>query len=688
MSAAPQSVAPSAVATPANGTRLAAAPRRAVPASRSVRWVRLGIVAVAATALGALAVVKHRFYLYDDIDLAMFVQALERVLHGSTFVSIRGMSWLGDHASYVLFLLAPIYAIARHPATPLVMQSIWLAAGAIPVHRMATRALAGPAGAPTGPGAASWAIMAAYLLQPALGYLGLFEFHPEFVATTALLFAFDALGEGRTRAGLAWAGLALLAREDVALVVAAFGLWGLLFRRPRAVAVNLALIAGALATLAVTLLLIRPHFTSAAAQYGAMYRSLGESPGDIVANILRDPLHAIQRLVTTPGNPLDSRLKVALIPQLLLPLALLPLLAPATLLVALPVFAEHLLSGRLQQHTIVFHYSALLLPVLAWGALEGVRRLAGREGRGLRRATIAAFAMLVCAAGAQVAFGPLSPFGLGQERRAVERVLPDSRDRIVAPVRDAMLQRVPATGGVVAGFEFLSRLASRDNVHSLHHVLAGTYTYSSAAYPEPEHVSAVLADWSHRRLRAYLGSPVAGRRIGRVIERNGLVPVEAQGDLVLFAHGERSLPLVEPSAALDAAPALARIDGVLEFLGAQLGDHVDPGSGCVPLITAWRRAAPLDAVYLMRLDVVDAAGRVVSTHTRVLGYVVWPVADWAPGAAVTESYALEPGVCLAPGRYALRMGIARLGADTPAHIESLEPTAFELGGFSVGASAR
>src|SRR2546428_12857848 len=108
----------------------------------------------------------------------------------------------------------------------LVVQSAVLGLGAFPVHRMAPRAMTGRTREPADAGrggapSAAWVFVAAYLLHPALSYLGLFEFHPEIVATTALLFAIDALMTNRTRSCVAWAALALLAREDVALVVVA-----------------------------------------------------------------------------------------------------------------------------------------------------------------------------------------------------------------------------------------------------------------------------------------------------------------------------------------------------------------------------------------------------------------------------------------------------------------------------------
>ena len=182
----------------------------------------LAVLATAyALTFSIVGILQYRFYT-AAFDLPIFAQAVEGLLHGRFYGSIRGMNWLGDHSSLILFLLVPLYAVFRHPLTLVVGQCIALALGAIPVARLARRA--------TGRASLALAFAALYLLYPALGYSNLFEFHPEVLCTAALLAAFDALDEGRDTRALGFAALALLGKEDVAFVVGGMAFYAWLTR--------------------------------------------------------------------------------------------------------------------------------------------------------------------------------------------------------------------------------------------------------------------------------------------------------------------------------------------------------------------------------------------------------------------------------------------------------------------------
>ena len=162
-------------------------PAAASPAEKTRRLTRhgtafaLSLAALYTAVFSFVSILKYRDDLYDDFDLAIFVQALNGILRGTLFGSIRGMNWLGDHSSLILFLLAPLFALFRHPITLLVIQSAALGLGALPIFWLARRELQDSR--------AALACAALYLFHPALGYVNLYEFHPEALCVPLLLFA-------------------------------------------------------------------------------------------------------------------------------------------------------------------------------------------------------------------------------------------------------------------------------------------------------------------------------------------------------------------------------------------------------------------------------------------------------------------------------------------------------------------
>jgi uncharacterized membrane protein len=661
-------------------------PPRAI--ARPAHWERvaLGLMVMChAMVYGALSLGKLRHYLYNDFDLSIFAQASSRLFEGSTYVSIRGMSWLGDHASYVLVLLAPIYRLFPSPSTLLIVQSAVLACGAIPTYRLARRTLSASPRAAVAAPIGALALAGAYLLHPALGYLNLFEFHPEVIATTALLFALDALEDHRSAACMGWAVLALLCREDVALVVAMLGVWCLLFRKPRAPRLGAALAVVSLVMLGVTLSIVRPLAQPERAPHELIYQAFGATPFEILANALTHPFTVIQSLLGTPGDPRDTLLKREFVAQLLLPLAGLSLLAPARLLVCIPVLCEHLLSARTQQHTIVFQYTALLLPILMWSAIHGMAAV-NRRCFGM---TACAAAVIVCAGASQFMYGPLIGHHVMQTSRSVQRVLAGPEDRALTAIRDRMVARVPPGGAVVAGFEFLPRLVGRRDVHSVHHVIQGTYTHSRLAYPVPTDVSAVIVDWSQRRLAPYLATAGASDRITALMRRNGLVPLEAVGDIVLYGRSGTAVPLVVTAPDAASAPARASVEGGYEVVSSGVDARVEEGAETVRLTTTWRRVGTATADLVMDLGVVDEGNHVVAVCQHALGYGASPSRDWIEGVPMRESYALVLDRGLPTGRYRVlvRLGLARGGSRPVAQVRSPDGRTMdqplELGRFRI-----
>ena len=619
------------------------------------------MVTLWAAVFSSVAYLKYRYYLYTDIDCALFVQVVDGILHGSTFSSIRGMNWLGDHSSLILFLVAPFYALFRHPLTLPVIQCVVLALGALPVFSLARREL--------GPGSLPLGFAALYLLYPALGYTALYEFHPEVLCTTTLLAAFACYRADRFVPTLLFTALSLLGKEDVALPVMALALVALLGRRPR---YGAALGGLALASLLLSFAVLKPAFSTGEVEYGRMYLQWGDTPGAVALNIVRHPFKAMAALFASPPYDFDTVLKLQYYTHMLLPLLFLPLASPLTLAIALPTIATHFLSWRSAQHTIYYQYTTLVTPFVVAAAVLGLRNLLRRGGGGARPASSGAgavgggrgarLAMIATLAASLVAnwmFGPLTGHGHLQMVVAEEAIAPTGRDRAMTRQRDRMLAELGARDSVVAGFEFLTRLATRRNVRSFHNTVGGFHTFSTKPYPMLDDVTGLIADVGHSRLRPY-ADPGTGARCRELLRRNHLGLVDVAGDLMLYLReAPDSVELWREGETAVPRPHRIVFDRQLAYLGDEyLSTTAAPG-GLLPLRTFWRKVAPTDSLYVLQLTAYDAFGKSAFATMRYLGYMLHPAGDWPDTTMVRETYRMVIPDDAKPGTYMLGMRVGR-----------------------------
>ncbi|MGH7731294.1 MAG: DUF2079 domain-containing protein [Candidatus Eiseniibacteriota bacterium] len=638
---------------------------------------------------------KYRYYLYSDIDLAMFVQAVDGLLHGTMYSSIRGLNWLGDHSSLILFLVAPLYAVARHPATLPVLQCAALALGAIPVFALARLELGG--------GLVPLGFAALYLLHPAPGYTALYEFHPEVLCTGLLMAAFACYRAGRFAPTLAFAALALLGKEDIVLPVGAFALYALCVRRPGRLRYAAGLGGLALLFFVLSFAVLKPILGAGEVDYGRMYQQWGETPREVALGLLRRPLEAVGAFLLSPGNKDDTTLKLQYHLHMLLPLGFLPLASPLTLAMAVPTLASHFLSWRPAQHTIYYQYTAMVTPIAVAAAVLGMRSLlrrpaprrkeGGGEARAWRGPPWLAHAVMVTLLGASVfsnwMFGPLIGHGRWQRVAAEESITPSGRDRALTRYRDAMMASLGRRDSVLAGFEFLTRLAARRHTRSFHNVVGGTHTFSTRPYPVPDDVTALIADVSHVRLRPY-GNRTTGARFRELVERNRLGLVGAAGDLLLYLRdAPDSVRIWQVGEAPVAHPCRVVFDRQLAYLGDEyLAPTVEPG-GLFPVRTFWRKVAPTDSLYIVQLTAYDAFKKPAFSTMHYVGYMLHPAGGWPDTTMVAETWRMIVPDDAKPGTYMLGMLVGRRDQMDQVLCETDDPAVraqnnvVELGRFTI-----
>ncbi|MEP6464168.1 MAG: DUF2079 domain-containing protein [Frankiaceae bacterium] len=337
------------------------------PRRRHVPWVSLLTVAAAAL-YGTFSLQQHRHLRTSSYDSVIFDQAVRAYAHfrlpvvpvkgvhnelGSSFVL------LGDHFSPVLALLAPVYWIWDDVPAMLLAQAV-LFASSVPLVWVFVRRLLGPATA--------YLVATAYALSWGFASALATDFHEVAFAVPLVALALER-AQARRPGQAALAALALLAvKEDFGPFVAFFGVYLAVLGWRR---LGTGLAAGGIAGFYLTTQVLIPHFGGHGFAYWS-YGALGPDLPSALGHVVRHPVDTLQ-LATHP------EVKQRTLRWLFLPWGLLPLVSPIGLL-AIPLLAERLFSSNWHYWLTAFHYSAVLMPILAMGAADGLARL-------LRRAT-------------------------------------------------------------------------------------------------------------------------------------------------------------------------------------------------------------------------------------------------------------------------------------------------------------
>ena len=315
-----------------------------------------------AAGFSVLSILRHRAFNTGRFDLGNMVQAVWSTAHGHplrvTALDGQQLSRLASHFDPILAAFAPLWWLWPSPDVLLVAQATLIAAGALPVYRLARKHV--------GSERAGLGFAVAYLLYPATQWLALNEFHPVALACPLLLFAFWYLDEARLVPFAVFALAACTTKEEIGLVVAGLGIWYAVARRKWA-AGGLAA-AGGLLVSALAIYLVVPHFNGAASSFYSRYSEVGGSAGGIVKTAFTHPLRLASHAFGAHG--------LHYLGELVLPLGALCLLAPAALIAALPELALNLLSQNRFQSSIHFHYTGGLIPPLVVATVLGGARVA------------------------------------------------------------------------------------------------------------------------------------------------------------------------------------------------------------------------------------------------------------------------------------------------------------------------
>jgi uncharacterized membrane protein len=376
------------------------------------------------------------------------------------FITVRGLNFFGHHVNLTTALLAPFYWLGAGPRFLYLVETIALAAGAIPLwllsrHLMQSQWLA-------------LSLPLAYLLFPTIGWINWWHFHPDALSIAPLLFAWWFSYSRQWGLFSVAIVLALGAKEDVSFAVIVMGLliairYALAIYREQGdingrrtfaqnilfyignrgtVAGLLTLLAGIAWWLICSKLIIPAANGGDSAFYAHLFPGFGQTPFEVVETILRDPM----RLYVAASTPehLTYYFKI------FGPTAFLSLLSPITL-IGVPQLAVNAISAHGYTHDFRFYYTAIVIVGIFLGTAHALAWL-GQRNALLR--LVLPIVVLATSIGAHVAWSP-SP--IGKQYHTGIWAMPQPKHE---SLRSALLM-IPQDAGVTASYYIVPHVTHR-----------------------------------------------------------------------------------------------------------------------------------------------------------------------------------------------------------------------------------
>lgn len=261
------------------------------------------------------------------------------------------------HADYLLLIYLPFYAVFSDPRTPLVLQVVAIASGAIPLFWLARKRLGAWVGA---------FFVVLYLLYPPLEWFTTYGVHAVVLTAPLFLWAWWAAVERKWWIYYPVIALTVMAKEQVGLVAATMGFYWVWRKGYRTMGLVTILFG-----LGWTLLMFGWAIPSArqspdhfALSYYAKY---GQTLPAVVLHLATHPVQTFFDLFGTDG--------LQLLHRLLWPVSYLSVIGLPVLLIALPSFAINILSNNIYQHRIFYQYMSVITPFIFLAAIDGWDRV-------------------------------------------------------------------------------------------------------------------------------------------------------------------------------------------------------------------------------------------------------------------------------------------------------------------------
>lgn len=594
---------------------------------KSLKWIEVSgclLLVLYALVFSWLSIQQHRAFHTRALDLGQFDQAIWNTAYGRFFVNtLKPPNTLGFHFSPLMGLISLLYLVWPDIRLLFVIQTVALALAGLPLFQLMRER--NPTLAPL--------VLAAFCLNPALHEVNLSEFRRITLAMPFISLALYGLVKGQRRWILGGLLPALLCKEDMAILVMAFGAYLLLKNREVKLGGGL-LILGFLWAIIVPFVVI-PRFGS------GTYLPLHNYYSYLDQNIGQ----ALKTLSSTHLIWMGTKLAMArleAVVQLLLPTGFLVFLALPIFALSFPSFGYMLASDAPSMYKLQSWHPASLLPILFFAAAVGLERFKGRKRQW------ATFYLLVMSVIGYWLYSPVSlARGFQPERFTVTQH---------ARLGEAILARVPPNASVSAQDALVPHLSHREEIY---------------LYPRKVDEAQYIALDTQGRYYPLTPDPYEKAFQELLANPNYRILTEADG-YFLFQQVEG--PFIENLVEAELGQGIALLgfdiaaqDERGEYISQSLPLRVSPGQ-TIRLSLYWQGVAEMDIDYTVFTHLLDSEGRIVGQHDELPGNgfrltEIWQPAifkltsRWQAGEIVRDVHYPSLSPDCKPGTGALEVGM-------------------------------
>ncbi len=308
------------------------------------------------------------------MDQTVFNTFKGRILEMTNTHGIENIKRMAIHNDIFLALLAPFYAIYKGPQTLLVIQSIIIALGAIPLYLLSKKVLKSKI--------FSVVLSFSYLIFSPLERANIFDFHAVCLSITFILFMFYFSYIKKYFLSFVFFILVIITKEEVALATCFFGMY-LFFKNTLSwkdkklrfsFSLKSSIIKFALLVILISIIwfvlsiwVIMPYFRKGQHFAISYYSGFGDSAGNIISGIISNPIKTISIFF--------QKQSLMYFFFFIAPLFFFPIFAPEILILSLPEFAINLLSSNQYMRSFYLQYVSVIIPFVFIATIFGVKRV-------------------------------------------------------------------------------------------------------------------------------------------------------------------------------------------------------------------------------------------------------------------------------------------------------------------------